>query len=196
MNSPSCFTQMMCLTHRSSSASRCCSRKVVVFGNFGFCCFRKRRFPGRNNSYAVCMRFLDSFEPVITRLLDRVRVRRLPLMAALIVLFLMGCKRPSETRSYPSPNGELSYRVDDYRGHGALDANSTGLFAVLQTEEGRSEKLVLSGTDVDLRSIRWKTENEGSLCLAGGYTETYRRIVALSVGSKTVAVYTHLSDSC
>jgi hypothetical protein len=109
-----------------------------------------------------------------------------------IVLVLTGCQKPSETHTYSSTN-ELSYRVDSYEGKGAASPSSTAVYAVLTTNEGRSEKLVLSGTYLDIKSISWQTENEGKICISGGYTETYRKIVALSVGSQTKAVYTHLT---
>jgi hypothetical protein len=113
----------------------------------------------------------------------------------IIILVLTGCKKPSETRTYNSA-GKLSYRVDLYGGNGAIAPSSTAVFAVLKTGAGSSEKLVLSGTYLDIKTIAWQSEGQGTICLSGGYTETYRRIVALSVGSETKAVYTHLSDSC
>ena len=113
----------------------------------------------------------------------------------LIVLVLTGCQKPTETRTYSS-TGDLSYRVDFYGGKGAVSPSSTAVFAVMRTNAGTTEKLVLSGTYLDIKSISWQTEGQGSICLSGGYTETYRRIVALSVGSRTTSVYTHLTDSC
>jgi hypothetical protein len=113
----------------------------------------------------------------------------------MIVLALTGCQRPSSSRVYSSP-GNLSYRVDFYGGTGAVAPSSTAVFAVLKTSAGSSEKLVLSGTYMDIQSIALQSDGQGTICLSGGYTETYRRIVALSVGTETTAVYTHLSDSC
>jgi len=112
-----------------------------------------------------------------------------------IVLVLTGCQKPSETRIYRSPTN-LSYRVDFYGGGGAVSPSSTAVFAVLNTSAGKSEKLVLSGTYMDIGSITWHADGQGSICLSGGYTEIYRRVVALTVGTETKAVYTHLSDSC
>jgi hypothetical protein len=153
-------------------------------------------FQGMKNSYAVRMRMTATSGAVFAGHSHTDRTKKWALLAALIVLLFVGCEKPSDSRSYPSPDSELSYRVDRYRGHGALDPSSMRIFAVLQTKEGHGEELVLSGMDIDLDSISWRTENEGFLCLSGGYTETYRRIVALSVGSKTLAIYTHLSDGC
>jgi hypothetical protein len=113
----------------------------------------------------------------------------------LFVFVLTGCQKPSETRSYNS-SGNLSYRVDFYVGKGAVAPSSTAVFAVLNTSAGKSEKLVLSGTYMGIESIAWRADGQGSICLSGGYTETYRRIVALTVGKETMPVYTHLSDSC
>ena len=113
----------------------------------------------------------------------------------LIILMLTGCQKPSKMRIYSSTSN-LSYRVDFYEGLGAIAPNSTVVVAVMKTDTGSSERLVLSGTYLDIKSISWQAEGQGTICLAGGYTETYRRIVALSVGSETKAVYTHLSDSC
>jgi hypothetical protein len=113
----------------------------------------------------------------------------------LFVFVLTGCQKPSEIRTYNS-SGNLSYRVDFYGGQGAAAPSSTAVFAVLKTSAGSSEKLVLSGTYMDIDSINWNADGQGSICLSGGYTETYRRIVALTVGAETKAVYTHLSDNC
>jgi hypothetical protein len=113
----------------------------------------------------------------------------------LIVLALGGCQKATETQTYRSI-GDLSYRVDSYRGSGAISPSSTAVFAVMQSGTEHSEKLVLSGIDMDIKSIAWRSENQGFICLSGGYTETYRRIVALSISTKTEAVYTHLTDSC
>jgi hypothetical protein len=113
----------------------------------------------------------------------------------LFVFALIGCQKPSETRTYNS-SGNLSYRVDFYGGKGAIAPSSTAVFAVFNTTAGKTEKLVLSGTYMDIDSIRWSVDGQGSICISGGYTETYRRIVALTVGKETVPVYTHLSDSC
>ncbi len=157
----------------------------------------KRRFAGVRNSYSVRMQSRARSEPIeIFGRRAGESLKRLAPTAVLAVLCFAGCQKPDVVRLYPSQDNGLSYRVDDYRGKGALAASSTAVFAVLQTKDGHTEKLVLSGTYLELNSISWKTNNEGSICLAGGYTATYRRIVALSVGSKTVAVYTHLSDGC
>ena len=117
------------------------------------------------------------------------------LVTLIITLALTGCKRPSSTHVYSSPS-DLSYRVDFYGANGAVAPSSSAVFAVLKTNTGSSEKLVLSGTYMDMQSISWQADGQGMICLSGGYTETYRRIVALSVGKETKAVYTHLSDSC
>ena len=127
---------------------------------------------------------------------DQARRNRSAFLASLMAVSLMGCSRPAETRSYPLWDGDLSYRVDLYRGDGPLSPNSTVVFAVFQTKAGHDEKLVLSGTDLDIKSVSWEAGSEGVLCLSGGYTETYRRTVALSVASRTKPVYTHLSDRC
>ncbi len=108
----------------------------------------------------------------------------LPVAILSLAILPAGCAKPSETRTYASSVKELSYRVEEYQGRGAIAPNSTAVFAVLRTAQGHSEKLVLSGTYVDLESISWVGDNEGSICLSGGYTEIYRRIVALSVGSR------------
>jgi len=118
------------------------------------------------------------------------------MLLPLLLLFPVGCGYPTQTQVFPSPDARLSYRVEFHRGKGAISPSSTAVFAVLQNGEKRDEKLVLSGIDVDFKKISWQTANEGSICLAGGYTETYRRIVALTIGPATQAVYTHLSDSC
>ena len=113
----------------------------------------------------------------------------------IIVLLVTGCQKPTETRTYHSA-GDVSYRVEFYRGKGAVASSSTAVFAVLTTGAGSSEKLVLSGTDMDVDSINWQADGQGVICISGGYTETYRRLIALTVGADTKAVYTHLSDSC
>ena len=117
------------------------------------------------------------------------------LVVFLATLMLIGCQQPTESRIYRSP-GNLSYRVDSYTGKGAAVPSSLAVFAVMKTSSGSSEKLVLSGTYLDIQSVSLQSDGQGAICLAGGYTEIYRRIVALSIGSETRAVYTHLSDNC
>ena len=77
----------------------------------------------------------------------------------IIVLALTACHNPSSSHVYNSP-GNLSYRVDFYRGKGAVAPSSTAVFAVLKTSAGSSEKLVLSGTYLDIQSIALQSEGQ------------------------------------
>jgi hypothetical protein len=108
----------------------------------------------------------------------------------------IGCQSPAKMETVAFPGSPFSYRVESYNGPGATAPTRTAIFAVFQNSEGKDESLVLSGTYLGVKSIVWQNQNEGFICLVGGYTQTYKRIVPLTIGHDTRPVYTHISDQC
>jgi hypothetical protein len=56
--------------------------------------------------------------------------------------------------------------------------------------------LVLYGEDMTVASITWNRPYEATICIAGGFTETFRNKVTLILDGTAQKISTHLQEGC
>lgn len=90
----------------------------------------------------------------------------------------------------------LFITVETHFGRGAPTADFTRIYAHLEADGRSDRELVLDGEYLQGTKIIWLDPHEVTLCLAEGYTESFRNYVTLHAGGVTQAVHTHIQEHC
>ena len=125
-------------------------------------------------------------------------MKRLCLLTATywVVSFISGCAKPDHVTTIQSPTEGVFYTVETSYGHGAVDNDSTSVYAHLERSGKSVKKLVLSGEYLEFSKIDWNDPYDITLCLQGGLTSSYYNQVTLSVGDVSVTIHNHLQEHC
>jgi len=94
-----------------------------------------------------------------------------------------------------SPTKGLYYTIETYHNHTPVD-DDTQVFAHLERNGKADKMLVLQGEDMTVASIWWDGPYEATICIAGGFTSTFRNAVTLFAGSTSVNIDIHLKEGC
>jgi hypothetical protein len=113
-----------------------------------------------------------------------------------VISFVSGCAKPDHVTTIQSPTGGVFYTVEITYGHGAIDNDSTSVYAHLERSGKSVKKLVLSGEYLEFSKIDWNDPYDVTLCLQSGFTSLYYNQVTLSVGGDSVTVHNHLQEHC
>jgi hypothetical protein len=94
----------------------------------------------------------------------------------LVVLLLHGCDRYDATRveskDVPSPNGELTLRIEDNESGGAAVAGQTSAYLFPSGSSADGGKLIFRGSAMDGFSASWRGPDRVDLSYTGGYVTT------------------------
>jgi hypothetical protein len=113
--------------------------------------------------------------------------------------FLTGCAtKPDHVKTIKSPTDGFYYTVETYLAKGGPPSpGDTLVYANLHRDGQSARRLVLEGEDLTVARIVWDGPYEATICMGGGYTNTFRNEVTLDLGdSASENVYTHLDESC
>ena len=95
-----------------------------------------------------------------------------------------------------SPVKGVFCTVETFNGHGAVDSDFTEVYVHLE-RNGKSKKvLVLSGTSMTISKIVWTAPYEETICLGGGFTNTFRNQATLFLGDASETIRSHLNEHC
>jgi hypothetical protein len=109
---------------------------------------------------------------------------------------ISGCAKPDTVVRIQSPDPEVFYTIETFRGHGAIDNDYTNVWAHLQHNGSAGKLEVLSGVYVTVSKILWIRPRENTICLEGGYTSLFRNTAVLRAGGRTVTLHSHLQEPC
>ncbi|WP_348266809.1 hypothetical protein P8936_12905 [Edaphobacter paludis] len=119
----------------------------------------------------------------------------LPLMAT-----MTGClSKPDSVKTFPSPNKEVFYTVETYRGIGLATGDDTRVYAHF-SHGGKSRKqVVLGGENIENLAIIWTSPTDVDMCVIDGLTDTFRNQVTLITGddpSSSYTIHNHFREHC
>jgi hypothetical protein len=124
-------------------------------------------------------------------------VRRffLAIMFLLIVLS-SGCAKPDEVVTFQSPVAGVFYTVETYYNHTPV-SDTTNVYAHLERDGKKTKMLVLEGGDLTVPKIIWNNSLDVTLCIDGGFTETFRTYVTLRDDRESsLTIRNHLMENC
>jgi len=113
----------------------------------------------------------------------------------LSVTCIVGCAKPDYILTIQSPTKGLFYTVETYHNHTPV-ADDTQVFVHLERNGKADKMLVLQGEDMTVARITWNGPYESTICIAGGFTSTFRNEVTLFVGSTSENIFVHLQEGC
>lgn len=126
-------------------------------------------------------------------------MRGIASLTAVLCVAMAGCARPNKVETFRSPTEGLFLTVETYYGHGAPSPDITKVYAHLE-RRGRSKKIaVLEGEDLTVSKILWDSPHDDTLCLDGGFTDTFRNEVTLIVRDgprDSVTLHSRLREHC
>jgi hypothetical protein len=117
------------------------------------------------------------------------------LIAATGLAVLAGCSRPDKVQTFPSPLEGLFYTVEEYHAGGPV-SDTDRVVAHLERGGKSGNSLVLDGGDMTVRAVRWNSQNDVTICIDGGITNTFRNQVTLFAGESSVTVRNRLDEHC
>jgi hypothetical protein len=97
-----------------------------------------------------------------------------------------------------SPVEGVFYTVEISRA-GGLASNTTRVYAHFQRYEKTKKVLILEGDDITVSRIVWNGPHDATLCLNGGFTNTFRNEVTLIVGDApedSFAIHNRIDEHC
>lgn len=118
----------------------------------------------------------------------------------LLSLFLSGCARPVDVKTFRSPTAGIFFTIETYDGGpGPLGSDVTKVYAHFE-RHGRSTRApVLEGDSLTVPKIIWNAPDEDTICLDGGITDIFHNQVTLIVGNgreDSVTIRNHLDEHC
>ena len=126
----------------------------------------------------------------------------LRLASIFLLSITVGCSsaskpsKPDEITTIKSPIDGVFYTVENSYGQSAIDSDFTRVFAHLE-RNGKSVKvLVLSGAYLKVSKIVWDNQHENTICLGGGFTETFHNEITLIAGGASETIHSHLQENC
>lgn len=114
-----------------------------------------------------------------------------------VALLLFGCnKKPDKIVNVKSPKSEIYFTIETYYGRGAVSSDFTVVNAHLERNKQSDVRDVLDGDTLEIEKIVWLNPNEATICLQGGFTNTFRNQTDFHIddnGAKSLQL--HLQDS-
>lgn len=126
-------------------------------------------------------------------------MRATALIAAFLCLAMAGCAKPNKVEVSQSPTKGVFFTVETYYGHGAPSPDITKVYAHFKRHGNSKRIAVLEGEDLTVSKIVWNTPHEDTICLDGGFTDTFRNEVTLIVGNglqDSVTIHSRLREHC
>lgn len=117
------------------------------------------------------------------------------LSAAIGLILLAGCSKPDMVLIFPSPAEGLFYTVEEYRAGGPV-SDTVRVVAHLERNGASDSMLVLDGGDITVKAVRWDSQNEVTICIEGGITNTFRNQVTLFAEQLSVTIRNRLDERC
>ncbi len=110
-------------------------------------------------------------------------VLRPVILAITLLAVAIGCSRKIDIKVFQTPTTGLSFTEEIYRGQGAIDNDYTNVYLRFERNGKSDKQLVLSGTYVELKQVKWLGPNEATLCMQpGGFTSEFHSRPTLIVG--------------
>jgi hypothetical protein len=109
------------------------------------------------------------------------------ILTAIGLATFAGCSQPDERRTFPSPAEGLFYTVEKYYAGGPV-SDTDSVTAHLEHNGDSSSAIVLNGGDLTVTDIRWRSQNDVTICIEGGITDTFRNQVTVIAGELSVMI--------
>ena len=109
---------------------------------------------------------------------------------------IAGCAGPDRVTTISSPTQGLFFTVETFNGHGAVDSDFTRVYAHFEHNGKAQRILVLDGENLTVAKIVWVGPREGTFCLEGGITDTFRNEVTLTADDVSETIRNHLQEDC
>ncbi len=116
-----------------------------------------------------------------------------------VVCWVLGCAKPDRVVTVKSPTEGVFYTVETSYGHGAVASDFTRVYAHLERNGKYDRRLVLDGEYLEDSKIAWVGPHDVTICLKGGFTDTFRNEVTLITGDtvdSSETIYNHLQEHC
>lgn len=128
--------------------------------------------------------------------LNRPTNRNRRALASTLVI-LSGCTaKPDLIVTVPSPDPNVYYTVESFRGDGPLSSEATNIYAHLNSGGKSDRQMVLHGLYLENARVTWMDPENASICLNGGLTSEYHNKVSLSSGDVYRNIHSHLKENC
>ena len=99
-----------------------------------------------------------------------------------MLIFVLNCSKPNEVKTIKTPIDGVSFTVETFYGHAAMDADITNVSAIFEQNGKRCKKLVLHGQNVTITNINWINEDKFLICVNGGIITILNSNVTLNAG--------------
>jgi hypothetical protein len=114
----------------------------------------------------------------------------------LLTAVVSGCAKPDDVVTLKSPTDGVFYTVETSHNSGPV-SDDTRVYAHLERNGKTRKILVLAGGDLTVERIIWTSPHEGTFCLQGGITDTFRNEVTLILDDKiSETMHHHLQEHC
>jgi len=114
----------------------------------------------------------------------------------LLTAVVSGCAKPDNVVTLKSPTDGIFYTVETYHNHTPV-SDDTRVYAHLERNGKTKKNLVLDGGDLTVEKIIWTSPHEGTFCLQGGITDTFRNEVTLILDDNiSETMHHHLQEHC
>jgi hypothetical protein len=113
-----------------------------------------------------------------------------------LALLLVSCDKSGKTSEVVGPSNGVTYVVEVKYGQGATSSDFTRVFAAPVENASSRAILVLSGENLDVRSIKWSDSSNVVICLDGGITDHFFNEVRVPVRNGSLQVKNHLVEHC
>lgn len=117
------------------------------------------------------------------------------LSAVIGLALLAGCSKPDKVLIFPSPEEGLFYTVEEYRAGGPV-SDTIHIVAHLERNGASDSMLVLDGENITVKAIHWNGQNDVTICIEGGITNTFRNQVTLFAEQVSVTTRNRLDERC
>jgi hypothetical protein len=116
---------------------------------------------------------------------------------AMVIWFVLitGCSRPDKLLTFPSSDDGLFYTVEEYHAGGPV-SDTDRVVAHLRRNGKSASIVVLEGGNLTIKNIEWNNQNDVTICIDGGITNTFRSQVTLLAGDSSATVHNHLDERC
>lgn len=114
----------------------------------------------------------------------------------LLLTLLLACAKPDQVTTIKSPTEGVFYTVETFYGHGAIDTDVTRVYAHLERNGKSDKKLVLAGQYLEISKISWAGMHDATLCLQGGFTNSFHNEVTLSIDRDSEEIHNYLREDC
>ena len=124
------------------------------------------------------------------------RTRCLVTTLCVALSLALGCARPDHVESIKGPVEGVFYTVETFYGHGAIASDFTRVYAHLERNGKSDRQLVIDGEYLEFSKIIWVGPHDVTLCMKGGFADSFRTQVTLTVGNASETIHNHLEEHC